>query len=207
MNLDYSPVQQGMPQNCSVDLSRIVEHVDTTVNSGNTTAIKELQAMFALQDLEHADDFAECVLFILFSPSLFFTRLIPSRLNELLIQQNAEPFHSHYLCGRAHISTLDTANFSRCATPYKVSGRSTVQAMARTSPCRMPQLLAQRGRDLIERFQTLRIGSNPSTFRTVSCFASFFLLCIFVVHIADDDFGSSCAKVAPLSMCQSGVTV
>lgn len=56
---DYTPIQQGMPQNCSADMSRIADHVDTVINGGNTTAVKELQSMFGLQDLEHADDFAE----------------------------------------------------------------------------------------------------------------------------------------------------
>ncbi|KAJ4411335.1 hypothetical protein N0V82_009024 [Gnomoniopsis sp. IMI 355080] len=57
----YTPIQQGMPQNCSADMSRIADHVDSVANSGNTTAMKELQGMFALQDLAHADDFAEQV--------------------------------------------------------------------------------------------------------------------------------------------------
>lgn len=55
-----------MPQNCSADMSRIADHVDSVINGGNTTAIKELQGMFAMQDLEHADDFAEYV----FGPTL-----------------------------------------------------------------------------------------------------------------------------------------
>lgn len=54
-------MQQGMPQNCSADMSRIADHVDTVINSKNTTAIAELQGMFALKDLAHGDDFAACV--------------------------------------------------------------------------------------------------------------------------------------------------
>lgn len=40
-------------------MSRIADHVDIVMAGGNTTAIKQLQSMFGLQDLDHADDFAE----------------------------------------------------------------------------------------------------------------------------------------------------
>ena len=54
----YEPIVAGMPQNCSRDLATIVEHVDDLLLSDNRTAVHELKASFALQDLTHDDDFA-----------------------------------------------------------------------------------------------------------------------------------------------------
>lgn len=117
LNPDYTPVQQGMPQNCSADLSRIADHVDTIIGSKNTTAIQELQSMFALQELEHTDDFAECV----YAPS----PNLPLHILMIYLLTYAEPCQSHCPYGRAPISIRDTAYFSRCVTPFKVFGKST----------------------------------------------------------------------------------
>lgn len=56
---DYNPIQNGMPRNCSADLSRIIEHVDKVIDDGNSTVVRELQTMFGMQDLNHTDDFAK----------------------------------------------------------------------------------------------------------------------------------------------------
>lgn len=54
----FLPIQRGMPQNCSTDLLRISEHVDTVLESKNETAIHQLKDMFGLAKVEYNDDFA-----------------------------------------------------------------------------------------------------------------------------------------------------
>ncbi|KAF7719783.1 Serine carboxypeptidase [Penicillium ucsense] len=57
----FSPVQQGMPQNCSRDVSRVVDHIDKINKSGNEKKMQELKDMFGLGDIEHFDDFASAL--------------------------------------------------------------------------------------------------------------------------------------------------
>lgn len=61
-SLDYwqyfYPVQQGMPQNCSTDVSLVVDHIDSVYANGTIEEQQSLKAMFGLEDLEHYDDFA-----------------------------------------------------------------------------------------------------------------------------------------------------
>jgi len=45
--------------NCSTDVSLVIDHVDSVLNSGNETAILELKTMFGLQGIEHSVDFAD----------------------------------------------------------------------------------------------------------------------------------------------------
>jgi hypothetical protein len=54
----FTPVEEGMPRNCSVDVTRVVKHVDWVGATGSDEDKKELQAMFGLAELEHYDDFA-----------------------------------------------------------------------------------------------------------------------------------------------------
>lgn len=54
----FVPVQQGMPQNCSKDVSRVIDYMDNLAQSGNEKQIQSLKNMFGLGDLEHFDDFA-----------------------------------------------------------------------------------------------------------------------------------------------------
>lgn len=54
----WVPVQQGLPQNCSQDLQRIVAHVDDTIATENQSAITELKDLFGLAAVEHNGDFA-----------------------------------------------------------------------------------------------------------------------------------------------------
>ncbi|KAL1311365.1 hypothetical protein AAFC00_001536 [Neodothiora populina] len=54
----FVPVQEGMPQNCSKDVSLVVDHVDAVFHNGTADEQYALKAMFGLGDLEHYDDFA-----------------------------------------------------------------------------------------------------------------------------------------------------
>jgi hypothetical protein len=51
-------VQQGMPQNCSKDISRVIDYIDNLAKAGNEKQLQSLKNMFGLGDLEHFDDFA-----------------------------------------------------------------------------------------------------------------------------------------------------
>ncbi|KAJ6107262.1 Peptidase S28 [Penicillium sp. IBT 18751x] len=53
----FVPVQEGMPKNCSKDVERVVDHIDSVFASGNEKKIQNLKDMFGLGDLEF-DDFA-----------------------------------------------------------------------------------------------------------------------------------------------------
>lgn len=54
----FVPVQEGMPQNCSKDVSLVVDYVDKVLNHGNATSKTALKSMFGLENVEHDDDFA-----------------------------------------------------------------------------------------------------------------------------------------------------
>lgn len=53
----FLPVQQGMPQNCSKDVSLVIDHMDGVLLNGTDKEIRDLKAMFGLESLEHSDDF------------------------------------------------------------------------------------------------------------------------------------------------------
>jgi hypothetical protein len=57
----FVPVQEGMARNCSIDVSRVVDHIDLVGATGSDEDKKKLQAMFGLAELEHYDDFASFV--------------------------------------------------------------------------------------------------------------------------------------------------
>lgn len=46
-----------MPQNCSSDVSKVVDYMDGVLQSNDTSAISSLKAKFGLEGLEHNDDF------------------------------------------------------------------------------------------------------------------------------------------------------
>ncbi|MCJ1288096.1 hypothetical protein MMC26_007451 [Xylographa opegraphella] len=50
-----------MAQNCSSDVSLVIDHVDKVLNNGSKSQIHELKTMFGLQQLEHNDDFASAL--------------------------------------------------------------------------------------------------------------------------------------------------
>jgi hypothetical protein len=54
----FVPVQEGMAQNCSHDITRVIDYVDTVGANGTNAEKKSLQARFGLGGLEHYDDFA-----------------------------------------------------------------------------------------------------------------------------------------------------
>ncbi len=47
-----------MPQNCSRDVSRVVNYIDRVNESGSEKKLQQLKEMFGLGDIEHFDDFA-----------------------------------------------------------------------------------------------------------------------------------------------------
>ncbi|MCJ1316208.1 hypothetical protein MMC15_001528 [Xylographa vitiligo] len=57
----FYPVQQGMAQNCSSDVSLVIDHIDGVLTNGTKTQIQELKTMFGLQHVEHNDDFASAL--------------------------------------------------------------------------------------------------------------------------------------------------
>src|SRR3569833_838047 len=57
----FAPVQKGMPQNCSADVSKVVEYVDKTLKEGSDSDKHALKDKFGLAELEHDDDFARYV--------------------------------------------------------------------------------------------------------------------------------------------------
>jgi hypothetical protein len=54
----FVPVQEGMPQNCSIDITKVVDHIDWVGKTGSDEEKKALQTLFGLGELEHYDDFA-----------------------------------------------------------------------------------------------------------------------------------------------------
>jgi hypothetical protein len=54
----FYPVQQGMPKNCSADVTLVIEHIDQVLTKGTADEIHALKDMFGLAALEHNDDFA-----------------------------------------------------------------------------------------------------------------------------------------------------
>lgn len=57
----YSPIQQGMPKNCSLDYEAIVDHIDSVFKNGTAEEKAALKEQFLLQDLEHDDDAAVAI--------------------------------------------------------------------------------------------------------------------------------------------------
>ncbi|THZ17139.1 serine carboxypeptidase [Aureobasidium pullulans] len=54
----FVPIQQGMPKNCSSDVSLVIDHIDNILLNGTTSEITALKTKFGLEGLEHNDDFA-----------------------------------------------------------------------------------------------------------------------------------------------------
>jgi len=53
----FIPIQEGMAKNCSSDVTRVVNYIDTVHTVGNEKQMQKLKDMFGLGDLEF-DDFA-----------------------------------------------------------------------------------------------------------------------------------------------------
>ncbi|KAI0153177.1 endoprotease endo-Pro [Xylariaceae sp. FL1272] len=57
----FDPIRQGMPQNCSQDYSKIIDHVDSILLEGTDKEQDDLKKMFGLEDLSHKDDIASAI--------------------------------------------------------------------------------------------------------------------------------------------------
>ncbi len=57
----FAPVQQGLPKNCSTDVSAVIEYVDGVLKNGTDSDKKSLKEKFGLGAVEHDDDFARWV--------------------------------------------------------------------------------------------------------------------------------------------------
>ncbi|EME38167.1 hypothetical protein DOTSEDRAFT_75982 [Dothistroma septosporum NZE10] len=53
----FKPVQEGMPQNCSKDVSLVIDHMDNILMRGSDEEIHVLKSKFGLETVEHNDDF------------------------------------------------------------------------------------------------------------------------------------------------------
>ncbi|PVH97482.1 serine carboxypeptidase [Periconia macrospinosa] len=53
----FVPVQQGMPANCSKDLSLAIDYMDNILLNGSDDEVLELKTQFGLQNVTHNDDF------------------------------------------------------------------------------------------------------------------------------------------------------
>lgn len=58
----FYPIQQGMPQNCSTDISLVIDYIDSVFSNGTADEIASLKGMFGLSGLEHNDDFGAVIL-------------------------------------------------------------------------------------------------------------------------------------------------
>lgn len=54
----FDPVRQGMPKNCSADVSAVVDHVDSILKTGTNEEKQALKEKFGLGGIVHDDDFA-----------------------------------------------------------------------------------------------------------------------------------------------------
>ncbi|TVY71366.1 putative extracellular serine carboxypeptidase [Lachnellula suecica] len=57
----FYPIQQGMPQNCSSDVTLVIDHIDSVLTNGTGDEICALKKSFGLDALEHNDDFASAL--------------------------------------------------------------------------------------------------------------------------------------------------
>lgn len=53
----FYPVQDGMPKNCSKDVSLVIDYMDNVLTHGNKSAVTALKTKFGLESVEHNDDF------------------------------------------------------------------------------------------------------------------------------------------------------
>ncbi|KAI6044406.1 peptidase S28 [Pisolithus marmoratus] len=53
----FKPIQEYMPQNCSVDVQSVIAYLDGLHAAGDTEKLQELKSAFGLGGLSHLDDF------------------------------------------------------------------------------------------------------------------------------------------------------
>ncbi|KAG8957488.1 hypothetical protein FRC03_010085, partial [Tulasnella sp. 419] len=56
----YSPLEDGMPKNCSSDAGEAISYIDSVIESGDTTNITAMKTKFGMQDVEN-DDFVASI--------------------------------------------------------------------------------------------------------------------------------------------------
>lgn len=117
----FTPIEKGMPQNCSDDALLIADHITAVYARSSKTEMHELQDMFGLAEVDHFDDFAASVLFLL---------LVFKWLTILL----TAPSVRYLACGRTSIQSQDTLRSSRCATPSKARETSRSVMSISTAP-------------------------------------------------------------------------
>jgi hypothetical protein len=61
----FAPVQQGMPRNCSKDVSLVIDYVDEVLINGSEANKTSLKTLFGLEAVEHDDDFARLAITVL----------------------------------------------------------------------------------------------------------------------------------------------
>jgi hypothetical protein len=54
----WEPIRQNMPQNCSADVTTVIEYVDEVFSGDNQTAIQALKENWGLGNVSHVDDAA-----------------------------------------------------------------------------------------------------------------------------------------------------
>ncbi|KAI3393116.1 hypothetical protein diail_4715 [Diaporthe ilicicola] len=57
----FAPVQEGMPANCSADVSKVIEYVDGILLGDDDEAKQAIKEKFGLGAIEHDDDFASAL--------------------------------------------------------------------------------------------------------------------------------------------------
>jgi len=53
----FIPVQEGMPKNCSADVTRVIDYMDGVMEHGSAEEVHALKEKFGLQNVTHNDDF------------------------------------------------------------------------------------------------------------------------------------------------------
>jgi hypothetical protein len=64
----YDPIQKFGPQDCVGSINALVDKIDHVFSTGNATAIRQMKAVFGLQDLTNDGDFAMTIAFPLGGP-------------------------------------------------------------------------------------------------------------------------------------------
>jgi len=53
----FTPIQEGMPRNCSADISRVIDYLDSVMMNGTASEKYEVKQKFGLESVKHDDDF------------------------------------------------------------------------------------------------------------------------------------------------------
>lgn len=103
----YTPIEKGMPQNCSADALLIADHITAVYALSIKIEMYKLQDMFGLAEVEHYDDFAVSVFFSVIGVCCALTLWTPA------------PSARYLAYGRTLVPPRGTLRSSRCATTSK----------------------------------------------------------------------------------------